>query len=91
MTPSAPRTHPSSMQFGARAALIGNPPADEVADSHSARLPSSTIGEKSRRAPGGRGVADGRGGATAGGATAGGATRPAVGLRLLPDVGRWSP
>lgn len=57
-------THPSSRQFGAGVALIRCLPADEVADPYSARLPSSPIGEKSRRAPVGRGAADERGGTT---------------------------
>ena len=54
-------THPSSRQTGAGIALIRCLPADEVADPYSARLPSRPLGEKSRRAPVGRGVADGRG------------------------------
>lgn len=57
------RTHPSFRQQGAGIALIRCLPADEVADPYSARLPSRPIGEKSRRAPVGRGAADGRGAA----------------------------
>lgn len=55
------RTHPSFRQRGAGIALVRCLPADEVADPYSARLPSRPIGEKSRRAPVGRGAADERG------------------------------
>lgn len=57
----ARRTHPSFRQPSAGIALIRCLPADEVADPYSARLPSRPIGEKSRRAPVGRGAADERG------------------------------
>ena len=55
------RTHPTFRQHGAGIALVRCLPADEVADPYSARLPSRPLGEKSRRAPVGRGAADGRG------------------------------
>ena len=59
--PARRSAHPSSRQLGAGIALIRCLPADEVADPYSARLPSRSLGEKSRRAPVGRGAADGRG------------------------------
>lgn len=83
-------THPSSRQFGAGVALIRCLPADEVADPYSARLPSSPIGEKSRRAPVGRGAADERGVVLActssvGAPSGSGSEVPAAALRSAPS------